>query len=305
MTFPDDTSRLATAPNAGPGAPCAWCGEPIPPVSKTGRKMRADAETCSKEHRQARHRFKIGRADQVLDVSPGGARRLRLAYADPPYPALARRYYDCEEVDHAQLVERLVAQYPDGWALSTSAAALTRAPAGSAGVPAGGVIELCPPGTRVCVWLKGARAARARQALNAWEPLLVYGGRQGVVEDLHDALIWGGRQHSHPGALVGMKPAAFCEWMFRLLGAAAGDTLDDLFPGSGAVGRAWRLYTSPGPNDDASRVDEASRLAGAARRLRVLAGERVPQRSASAATRRTSRSVPGQLDILDALDGAA
>jgi hypothetical protein len=49
-----------------------------------------------------------------------------------------------------------------------------------------------------------------------------------------------------PGRVVGAKPAAVCAWIFALLGAAPGDTLDDLFPGSGAVGRAWAAaYTTP------------------------------------------------------------
>jgi hypothetical protein len=48
---------------------------------------------------------------------------LRLAYADPPYPGLARRYYSehpdfAGEVDHRNLVRCLQAY--DGWALSTS-----------------------------------------------------------------------------------------------------------------------------------------------------------------------------------------
>ena len=46
-----------------------------------------------------------------------------------------------------------------------------------------------------------------------------------------------------PCRVVGAKPAVFCRWLFDLLGAACGDTLDDLFPGSGAVGRAWLAYT--------------------------------------------------------------
>ena len=46
-----------------------------------------------------------------------------------------------------------------------------------------------------------------------------------------------------PGRVVGAKPAAVCRWIFQLLGAGPGDTLDDLFPGSGAVGRAWAAYT--------------------------------------------------------------
>jgi hypothetical protein len=161
---------------------------------------------------------------------------MRFAYADPPYPGLARKYYGCEEVDHAELVSRLTAGPYDGWALSTSAAALRD------------VWALCPEGTRLNVWVNGPRKTKSYSALHAFEALLVFGGlerRVPVVEDLSDVLSWGGRQHSHPGALPGMKPAAFCEWMFRLLGASRGDHLDDLFPGSGAVERAWSLYTSP------------------------------------------------------------
>jgi hypothetical protein len=44
--------------------------------------------------------------------------------------------------------------------------------------------------------------------------------------------------------VVRAKPAAVCRWIFGLLGAQAGDSLDDLFPGSGAVGRAWAVFTS-------------------------------------------------------------
>jgi hypothetical protein len=40
--------------------------------------------------------------------------------------------------------------------------------------------------------------------------------------------------------LVGRKPGVFCTWVFELLGMLPGDELDDLFPGSGMVGRAWR-----------------------------------------------------------------
>jgi hypothetical protein len=44
--------------------------------------------------------------------------------------------------------------------------------------------------------------------------------------------------------VTGAKPAAVCRWIFDLLGAAPGDTLDDLYPGSGAVTRAWAAYTT-------------------------------------------------------------
>jgi hypothetical protein len=38
---------------------------------------------------------------------------------------------------------------------------------------------------------------------------------------------------------IGSKPRDFCRWVFALLNARKGDTLDDLFPGSSAVATAW------------------------------------------------------------------
>jgi hypothetical protein len=39
-------------------------------------------------------------------------------------------------------------------------------------------------------------------------------------------------------------------WLFGILGAERGDTLDDLFPGSGAVSAAWAEFTgAPSPLD--------------------------------------------------------
>lgn len=59
-----------------------------------------------------------------------------------------------------------------------------------------------------------------------------------------------------------MKPPEFSVWMFRLLGARRGDELVDLFPGSGAVTRAWERYTAPpgSPGDVSHRgLRDASR----------------------------------------------
>jgi len=46
------------------------------------------------------------------------------AYADPPYPGMARLYPEKTEVDHGELFTRLCADYPDGWALSTASTTL-------------------------------------------------------------------------------------------------------------------------------------------------------------------------------------
>lgn len=168
---------------------------------------------------------------------------MRFAYADPPYPGLAHYYPERAEVDHAELIRRLTIDYPDGWALSTSAVALA------------GVLALCPLGVRVLAWVKRPRGG------SAWEPVIVCGGRRVSTRDASrleprrlDALVYKGRYNAFPGALVGMKPPQFSEWVFAQLGARVGDTLDDLFPGSGAVSLAWRRYVAQDLSD-ASRGD--------------------------------------------------
>ena len=173
---------------------CAWCRGPIP------ARARRDSITCSKRCRQARHRFVrgVGVAPRAAATTP-----LRLAYADPPYPGLAG-YYEghpdyAGEVDHAELIRRLSIDY-DGWALSTSAAALQQ------------VLALCPPGVRVAAWHRGERPTPAHGPLNAWEPVIYSGGRlstelspvdlRHVAEDLDDASVApdGGRDASTPSS---------------------------------------------------------------------------------------------------------
>ncbi len=203
----------------------------MPAASARGRERRSDSITCRKACRQARHRFH----GAVPPARAAGGQPLRFAYADPPYPGCARRYYDCPEVDHRELVDRLVAEFPDGWALSTSSAAVRD------------VLLLCPDDVRVAVWVRGMRHGASRRARDAWEPLIVRGGR--LYDDAPPELsnVFQGspsaRARSHPGALTGMKSSAFCAWMFGQLGAGVGDELVDLYPGSGAVTRAWRRYT--------------------------------------------------------------
>lgn len=236
---------------------CAWCNEPLP------AGVRSDTVTCSKRCRQARHRVttavrdasrhtrgaRDGSAAAARDVSQVDARRLqvrRLAYADPPYPGKAFYYRGHKdyagEVDHAELLSRL-ATY-DGWALSTSARALPD------------VLALAVErglAVRVAAWVRGARPhATPRHALNAWEPVIyvpVSSRGTGAARRL-DVLQHGvAPMTTLPGRVIGAKPAAFCRWMFDLIGAGPDDSLDDLFPGSGIVGMAWRAYVSCGPAD--------------------------------------------------------
>lgn len=246
-----DLPQLDFAVPGMEGQTCRWCGDKFQP-------SRVDGETCSKACRQARQRFRVS------PMADNTGKPARFAYADPVYPDCERYYVDHPDyagtIDHAELITRLVREFPDGWALSTSDAALQA------------MLKLCPDGTRTAIWVKGSRAGESWRARNAYEPVLIYKGRArklGVDDMLDDVLIWGGRQHSHPGALVGMKSAAFAEWIFRQLGAAAGDDLVDMFPGSGAIGRAWKLYTevaTPGSRASRKKRTATSRLAEASPR---------------------------------------
>lgn len=183
---------------------------------------------------------------------------MRFAYADPPYPGQARRHYGgagdpyeghISEVDHAALIAELERDFPDGWALSTSASALQE------------VLAVCPPpparrsgrrpagaGVRVCAWLvPNAAPCPPQRVLWSWEPVLLRGGRwrrDGDEVFVRDAVVIPNMAGFLGGTLIGAKPAAFVEWVCHLLGARPGDELVDLFPGSGAVGDAWRRYSA-------------------------------------------------------------
>lgn len=181
----------------------------------------------------------------------------RFAYADPPYPGKSRKYYKdhpdyAGEVDHRELIALLESDFPDGWALSTSAAALQdvlalcpqqRVARGRAG---GGTRE----GLRVLAWCKPlAQPGSSGGPLYGWEPVILRGGRRGapgpwprdwlvVSPDLFTL-------RPRPAAHVtGAKPRPFLEWVFRCLGARSDDELVDLFPGSGSVGEAWRAFAA-------------------------------------------------------------
>jgi hypothetical protein len=150
---------------------CAQCENPIP------ARARRDAVCCSVRCRQARHRF-LRAVGYPGSVAP--ARRFRLAYADRPYRGNAFLYRDhpdyAGEIDYAELIRRLQLDY-EGWALSTSAAAL----------PA--VLALCPPRIQVAAWHKGERTTRSGYPLDAWEPVICHGGRQLPGERRADSIV--------------------------------------------------------------------------------------------------------------------
>lgn len=166
------------------------------------------------------------------------------AFADPPYPGCAHLYPEKREVDHAALVAQLVAEYPDGWALSTSSPALKS------------VLALCPATVRVMAWVKPFAVFKPNVGVAyAWEPVIVSGGRkrtrqQPTVRD------WVSANITLRRGLTGAKPDPFCYWLFEVFNVQDGDELHDLFPGTKAVTdalTAWRRQ-QPLVTASASRV---------------------------------------------------
>lgn len=198
---------------------CAWCQKQLE------ARTRKDQVFCSQRCRQYAFRLRRRQTIETQNSEPQ-----HFAYADPPYPGLASRYYGKEhtyagEVDHRRLIASLEASNYAGWALSTSAKALRD------------ILPLCPKSARVCPWVKPTGAAPAtRGPHNTWEPLIVVGGRL-LQPGFRD---WLSAQPARSGGrLPGRKPIAFCVFLFQQLGMLPGDKLDDLFPGTGIVGRAW------------------------------------------------------------------
>lgn len=160
---------------------------------------------------------------------------MRIAYADPPYPGCAHMYKDhpdyAGEVDHAALVERLAAF--DGFVLHTASTTL------------GLVLPLVDgiEGARVMAWVKPFAAFKRNvSCAYAWEPVIVKACRRPVVAGRVVLRDWIAEGITMKRGLVGAKPEAVCRWAFEVVGADPADELVDLFPGSGAVSRAWRRW---------------------------------------------------------------
>jgi hypothetical protein len=153
---------------------------------------------------------------------------MRAAYADPPYVGQAKRRYQCPEVDHRQLIERL--ETFDAWALSVSSTSLRE------------VLALCPDTVRVGAWVKPFAVFRPNvNPAYAWEPVIFRLGRERTRQQptIRD---WVSANMTLQRGLCGAKPDAFCYWIFDVLNLRPGDEFHDLFEGSGAVTRAFRSW---------------------------------------------------------------
>ena len=169
------------------------------------------------------------RRSSQIDWKPGDPPR-RYAYADPPYLGMSYLYEENTEVDHVALIARLVEEFPDGWALSCHAPSLRI------------LLPICPPGIRLLSWVKPWAAFRPGvNPAYAWEPVIVHGGRrkkryEPTVRD------WLSCNPTKGKGMAGVKPDQFSFWIFDALGMLPDDEFVDLFPGSGAVSRAWESW---------------------------------------------------------------
>lgn len=160
---------------------------------------------------------------------------MKFAYADPPYLGMGKAMYGRDEWDsietHKSLIDRLVSEFPDGWAMSLSSPSLRR------------ILPLCPEDCRVAAWVKPFAAFRPNvKPAYAWEPVIFRGGRPTGRSDQtwHD---WHSENITMRKGFRGAKPPGFSDWIARLLNADArkNDTITDLFYGSGSMHGVWRI----------------------------------------------------------------
>lgn len=186
---------------------------------------------------------------------------MKLAIADPPYPPIfaerfdtaggeprlvtrsrARRWYgdgtraltDSAPADfhpdagkwdeiraHRELIERLMDEY-DGWAIATTPDGL-------------GAYHPLPVSARVAAWVRPNAMPGGQRLISRWEPVIVFipearrGREQLRVADVLTAA-------APRRGFAGAKPPEWTRWVLDMLGYAPGeDSVEDLFPGTGAV----------------------------------------------------------------------
>jgi len=151
---------------------------------------------------------------------------MRVAYADPPYIGQAKKHYNSEEVDHKDLINQLMAY--DAWALSCSTPSLKE------------ILSYCPSDVRVAAWVKPFCSFKPNvNPSYAWEPVIFYGSRAERGKGQTTVRDWVSANITLKRGLSGAKPEEFCYWLFKLLGMKSTDKFYDVFPGTGAVTKAW------------------------------------------------------------------
>lgn len=186
--------------------------------------------------------------------------KMRFAYADPPYPGQAERHYSDDpqwaEVDHIALIAGLESARYDGWALSTNEPSLEYV---TDCLKANG-LRRSAGDYRTMAWVKPFASFKPNvNPAFCWEPVIVRGGRkrtrkQDTVRD------WIAANITLRKGLSGVKPQTFCYWLFEVLNMESGDEFIDLYPGSGAVSKAWNQFIGRPTQDDLSICPQCSAL---------------------------------------------
>lgn len=188
---------------------------------------------------------------------------MKLAIADPPYPPFfserfdtatgssrltmrsrARRWYgdgtrgaadrpadnhpdagDWDNIsEHRKLIERLVDEY-DGFAIATTPDGLD-------------AYRPLPVSAQIGAWVKPNSMPGGRRIHSQWEPVILFVPEERRARGglrVSDVLTAPAPRRDFAGA----KPAEWTRWVLSMLGYDPKlDTVDDLFPGSGAVGDA-------------------------------------------------------------------
>jgi DNA modification methylase len=174
---------------------------------------------------------------------------LRMAIADPPYLGTAKRFYSIdgesyekgleytsnqdelaalwdEPEAHKELLEYLQDNF-DSFAIAMNVHSLP--------VYLKKLKPEASSGYRVCSWIKTNSAPTGSRIRNGWEPVLIYNHptrrSQQSGTRTRDYLI----ANAPREGFIGQKPYEWTEWILDLLSYKEGDSIADLFLGSGAV----------------------------------------------------------------------
>ena len=181
---------------------------------------------------------------------------MKFAYADPPYLGCCQLYdhyhqepWQCwnNPATHRSLIDHLTLTFPDGWALSASMPSLRT------------LLPMVPKEHRIGVWCKTFVAfKKGVRPAYAWEPIIFCGGRNPGAGFPHPPPVKGGKQTTPKDwvetagilapitlkkGLTGAKPEEVCTAILGWLNVEPGDEVVDLFPGTGAMGRAMGLVS--------------------------------------------------------------
>ncbi len=161
---------------------------------------------------------------------------MKFAFADPPYLGCGALYaahhpearvWD-DPATHQSLIDRLCAEYPEGWVMCLSSPSLRT------------ILPMCPDDCRVGSWVKPFAVFKANvTTAYAWEPVIWRGGRKRPREE-ETVRDWVSSVITLKKGLPGAKPEAFCEWVLDLLYVdEREDVIDDLFPGTGVMSKVF------------------------------------------------------------------